>query len=345
MRAPIELRMHDTHIGIWQASAHDPSFRDEVYGGLIRLMRARGWTIGQDPHTRRHYACLSPNHRLGRKGDLRCSIQLAGRSITVEVWAETWPLVHSNGHRYDFDKLQRMTYLDRLRFLLERRHIAAWLRTIAPVTGAEPPRKPLPPMDTIAREYRTSWHKDKAIGRPVCTDDRNRTSADGALLEHGQTVWMRDRSGRWIRGQAFYRINNVWFMVAGSDLHYPGCFQLYAKAPADPREKRNARLARERLEAEHRKAVANHRYRRAEILHRLICEGTAVWRIWSRKNDAWYRTGCAGYTTDRSTAGLYTRAEAEAEVRRVPHNLEAHGPDGAVFRVEAARHAEAEHAA
>ncbi len=336
MRAAIELRMHDTHIGIWQANPHDPSFRDEVYGGLIRLMRRRGWTIGADPHVHRHYRALSPSHRLGRKGDLRCSIEVGGLQIKVEVWAETWPLANPNGHRYDFCKLQRMTYLDRLRFIVERRHIIAWLRSIAPVTGSEPPQGALAPMDAIACHYRNSWHTDKATGIPVCTDDRNRTSRDGALLEHGQSVWLRDRSGRLLRGRAFYNINSMWWVVAGGVLTNLPCFDLRTSQPENLREKLNGKLRRERLEAEHRKAVANHRYRRAEILHRLICEGAAVWRIWSRKNDAWYRTGCAGYTSDRSAAGLYTRAEAEREVRRVPHILEAHGPNGELIRLQEA---------
>jgi len=332
MRAAIELRMHDTHIGIWQANPHDPSFRDEVYGGLIRLMRRRGWTIGADPHVHRHYRALSPSHRLGRKGDLRCSIEVGGRQIKVEVWAETWISTNHNGHRYDFVKLKRFTYLDRLRFVLERRHIIAWLSTIAPVTGAEPGDEPASPMEIIARCYRESWHTDKATGIPVCTDDRNRRSAEGQLIVQGQTVWIRDRSGRWIRGTAFYNINNMWWVVAGSALFNAHCGALHVTRPAAPRQKVNVRIRRERLEAELQRATAARQWRRAELLDAILFNGAEVFQIWSRKNDAWYRTGCAGYTKDRSKAGCYTRAEAEAEVRRVPHNLEAHGPNGEVIR-------------
>jgi len=38
----------------------------------------------------------------------------------------------------------------------------------------------------------------------------------------------------------------------------------------------------------------------------------AVWLIWSNKWGCWYRSGCAGYTSDIAQAGLYDRATAAA---------------------------------
>lgn len=335
MRAPISLNLHDTHIGIWQDIANDPSFRDEVYGGLIRMLRARGWTIGADPRVHRHHRIISPKHRLGRKGDLRCSIMTGGRCVEVEVWAETWPLDNRNGQRYDFNKLPRFSYLDRQRFVLERRCIIAWLRTIAPVTGDAPPRA-LTALERIARDYAKSWHTDKALGRPHWGQDYNRTSGDAALLEHDQDVWLRSRKGRWLRGRAFYNINSMWWVVAGGELFNESCHSLFTTVPADLRQKLHVRARRERLESELRVAIRDRQYRRAEKLDAILFARAEVFNIWSRKNDCWYGVNYSGYTRDRASAGKYTRAEAEAEVRRVPHILEAHGPAGEVIRVQVA---------
>lgn len=335
MRAPLSIKLHDTTIGIWQDDANDPSFREEVYGGLIRMLRARGWTIGQDPRVHRYYRCLSPHHRLGRKGALRCSISVSGRAFEMKVWAEISPLHSPNGPRHDYGKLERFAYLDRQRFRLERMRVLDWLRRIAPMSVMEPDA-PLPPLARIHAGYAESWHTDKALGRPHWGQDYNRKSGDGLLLEQGQTVWFRDRHGRWVRGQAFYNINSMWWVIAGGELFNESCSSLFSGQPAALRDKVNALRRRARLEAELRKAIDARNYRRAETLDRILFAGSAVFNIWSRKNEAWYRTCSSGYTVDRSKAGRYTREEAEAEVRRVPHILEAHGAGGEVIRIEVA---------
>ncbi len=335
MRAPIEARFVDTHIGFWQDNAKDPSFRTDVYGGLIRLLRQRGWTISADPDVHRHHRCISPDHRLGRRGALRCSIQVCGRHVEVNVWAETWPVCNRNGQRYDFGKLDRFDYLDRQRFILERRYIVAWLRTIAPVSVFEPARR-MSALERIRHGYDTSWHTKTELGRPDWGQNCNRTSGDGALLEHDQDVWVRSDTGRWLRGRAFYNLNSMWWVVAGGELHNKSCGELFVARPSDLREKLNRRRRRARLEGELAKAIVERRYQRAELLDRILFASADVFNIWSRKNDCWYGVNFCGYTKDRNRAGRYTRDEAEREVRRVPHILEAHGPGGLVFRIEAA---------
>ena len=182
---------------------------------------------------------------------------------------------------------------------------------------------------TIAAGYAESWHTDKALGRPTWGQDYNRKSRDGFLLEHGATVWTTDNKGRLIRGTAFYNINNMWWVVIGPyGLLNRACHEIYAEQPDDLRRKRNGRERRNRLERELAAAVSTHNYRRAEILKGITFGGQPIYRIWSRKNDCFYAPQYCGYTTDENRAGRYTRAEAEREVRRVPHHLHAIGPDG-----------------
>lgn len=329
----IELRMHDTTVGIWQDDANDPTFKTEIFDGLIRHLRARGWTVHRDAEVHKRFRSLSRSHRLAKKGNLHASIKISGRHIEFKCWAETWQKTNRNGHRYDFDKRERLGYLDRLRLELEERRITAWLSARATVkvscSNRAPSRGGLSALAYIEAGYAESWHSDKALGRPVCHYDHNRKSRDGHLLEHGSTVWTTDRTGRLIRGTAFYNINNMWWVVTGSyALDNKACHEIYAKQPEDLRRKRNERERRLRLEKELASAVSRHNYRRAETLNRILFADQPIYRIWSRKNDCFYAPQFCGYTADENRAGRYTRAEAEREVRRVPHHLHAIGPDG-----------------
>ncbi|ANM12089.1 hypothetical protein [Rhizobium sp. N324] len=334
MRPPIDVRIHDAHVGIWQDNAQDASFRTEIYAVLIRHMRARGWSIRRNPETHRRHRCISANFRDGARGTLRCAISLSGRAIEVEFWSMTSKQSNQNGRRYDFDKLKRMAYLDRLRVGLEFKRVTTWLKTIAPVKVSLRDERDLAPMERIEKSYAESWHSDKDLGRPVCKYDYNAKTKDGRLLQHGQTVWLPDHKGRIIRGTAYYHINNMWWVVAGGELFNRSSIELFVTQPNDLRTKGNERDRRKALERELSIAVERMDFKRAQGLKQIIFGGEQTFMIWSRGNRSYYRSQYAGYTTDRIAAGKYTRAEAEAECRRAPHELEMVCPDGSHVRFD-----------
>lgn len=329
----LDVRLHDTTVGIWQDDPHDPTFKTEIFDGVIRLLRSRGWTVERDAHTHRHYRSLSKYHRMARKGNLRASLRLSGRSIEFACWTETWQKVNQNGHRHDFDKRGRFDYIDRLRLELEERSIIELLTSDAEVRVSRGRPSPntgaITALAYIKAQYAESWHSDKELGRPKCDQAHNATSRDGLQIEHGATVWTTDYKGRIVRGVAFYNINNMWWVVTDPHgLLNKGCHEIYVEQPDDLRRKRNGRDRRNRLERELAQAVSSHNYGRAETLKRIIFGDEPIYRIWSRKNDCFYAPQYCGYTTDENRAGRYTRAEAEREVRRVPHHLHAIGPNG-----------------
>jgi hypothetical protein len=314
-RAPLSVNIHDSHFGIWQDNANDPSFREEVFAPFLKAMVRRGWKVTADPNTLKHYRSLSPSQRIGARGDLRVEIQLSGRVVKIEFWAETWPIANTNGRRYDFGKMARMNYLDRLRVRLEMRRILNWLETIAPVTVKA----------------------DEPKGLTALQRDYNGKSKDGERIEHGATVWFADAKGRICRGTAYYNLNNMWWVVPSADeLRNLSSGEIYCHVPADLRTKKNERQRRGRLEAELATAVRRMDFRRAEVLKEILFGKAQTYLIWARDHQAYYRSNYAGYTTDTIAAGRYTRAEAEAEVRRVPHELEAVGPDGERIKFEKA---------
>jgi len=337
LRAPISINIHDAHFGIWQDNANDPTFRDDIFLPLLKAMKRRGWVVTADPETLKHYRCLSTSRRLASKGDLRAKIRISGRVIELDYWAETWPIDNTNGRQYDFEKMARMNYLDRLRVQLEMSRLQSWLETLAPIECKVLEAKDLPALQRIERRYAESWHSDKSLGRPVCRHDGNSTSKDGERIVHGATVWYVGHNGRVERGVAYYNINNMWWVVPSVDtLCNLASHEIFCRQPADLRTKQNERARRERLETELALAVRRMDFRRAELLKNILFGAEKVYLIWARDKQAYYRSNYAGYTTDTISAGRYTRAEAESEVGRVPHELEAVGPDGQRVKFERA---------
>lgn len=334
MRPKIDVNIHDSHIGIWQDDSRDASFRSEIYAPLIRAMRGRGWSIHRDPDVHRRYRTLSPNRRLGSRGTLRCKIDISGRVVEVEFWSTTAPQINRHGRRYDFDKMTRMSHIDSLRVRLEFGRIISWLGTLAPVKVKHGDTVQLSPMEVIEKEYAESCHTKNGIGRPDWGQDYNRKSRDGLLLEHGQAVWMVDRKGRILRGQAFYRLNSMWWVIAGGELHNVSCGEICARRPDDLRAKQNERLRRGRLESELEASVRRMDFKRSQILKDLLFGSQPTFMIWARDRSAYYRSNYSGYTTDSISAGRYTREEAERECRLVPHGLEMVGPNGSVTRFD-----------
>lgn len=333
----IEVNLHDTHIGLWQADANDPTFRAEIYEPLLRLMKRNGWHVAADPRILKHYRCLSKNNRLCARGDLRAEISCSGRVVEIDLWSEAARQDNSNGRRYDFDKRERAPYLDRVRFDLETRRVLAWLGERAELT-AKPRRDvgcgadfgQLTSDAHIERRIRETGHYVPELGRArFYNSPREQTSGDGKLLAHGAQVWFRDRKGRILRGQAFYILGQNWLIKVGRfGTYHASHWDIFVDQPADLRRKRNEKEGRKRLEQELVKAVRREDYLRADHLKGLLFGKEQVYRIWSRKNDAYYGVRYCGYTSDSASAGRYTKAEAEAEVRRVPHILSLVTPSG-----------------
>lgn len=334
----LDIGLHDTTINILGDDANDPTMKSEIFGGIIRLMRRRGWTAAADQQILKHHRCISSSYRLGRRGTLRCSIQICGRNVEIEFWAETWPLSNPNGQRYDFDKRERLDYLDRLRVDLETRKIIEWLSGCAAVS-IKPSRSAIvgerrvdvTAEEYIRRAYAAGWHSDKVLGRPVCNQPSNWKSRDGGKIEHGARVWFIGGDGRIRRGTAYYNINNMWWVVENRfRLHNIAAFEIFAAAPENLRRKRNERQRRDRLERLIASAVRASDFGRAALLKRVAFGDAATYGIWSSKEGrhCYYRANYSGYTSDAIAAGRYTWDEAVAEVRRVPHLLSIAMPDG-----------------
>lgn len=324
-----KVSIHDTKLMVWEEKVNEPNFYRNVFGPLIRQMRNREWIMGQCPQIKKRYPSLNRTHRAGKRGALRCKLNMSGRCIELEIWSEDWASDNPNGHQYCFGKRQKMPYLTGHRCDLELLAIQATLTQehgyaveddFAQRSGR------MTSVERIQADYAKSWHTDKALGRPRVTNKgRDETSADGDIIEHGQTAWHRGRDGRVRRGVVYYSLNSMWWFVTAPHEHTNApCWEIHTRQPANLRRQIKDRDRRARLERLINQAAENDHFERALTLRRALFGDVHLYRIWSTKHGSgsYWGPNQSGYVGFRD-AGRYTEAEAVAIVRRYPEQLSA----------------------
>lgn len=320
-----KLHLQHTQISIWEETVDEREFRKQAFLPLIDHLKCKGWTVTLDPDVAKRYPGLSSTHRICKRGLLEATLELTGRVIKFEIYVSGADRDH--GGRYGFDKLLKMTSAQRLstmgallstaRFLIKRHGY--------PVEPYKPALNTLRRGGPTALDFVESWNRNsghyrEALGRAAWSSDFNRTSGDGVLLEHGQQVYGIDHKGRIVRGQAFYQLNNRWWLVLSETrVTALSAHELFAAMPDNPRVFRNARARRARLEGELQKAVLNMDFVRAALIKSLLFSDAPLFRIWSDKKHAWYRTQAMGHTEDSNEAGLFRADEAQRHVGKADY--------------------------
>ncbi|WP_211109550.1 hypothetical protein [Azospirillum tabaci] len=317
---PGSIRIHDSSIGIWEEGVNEKEFQRRVFGPLIRFLRDDGWSVRVDQKTKKHYRLLSPRTRRCRFGDLEAMLELRGRHISFEMFQS---VANRNGGRGGFDKLERMPFLLRMRCIATMRKVTTFLRArhgysveLPSATSLElQPGGMTAPQFVAAKNAEDKWRFKQELGRAAWGGDYDRKSADGVLLEHGQPVYLLDRAGRWLRGTAFYNINNIWWVATGPySVISKSCSELRTTPPENLRRKANQHERRHRLERELSKATTSMDFQRAALLKGILFGDQPLYRIWAKDKEAWYRACARGYTSDAAQAGLYTEDEARRQV-------------------------------
>lgn len=322
-----QIALFDSQLTVWEDGDDRDNMPADVMRPLLRKLSRMGWTLGPDPKTQRHYPTLSPDVRMGRKGDLEILIARNGRTLEATLFQNVANVSNPNGGRYDFDKLARMPYLLRLQALQTLRAMTDFLhaRHGYPVLLPRPQtwevaHGRIDALDFIAFSYADCPHTDPALGRPRITMSRNAKAGDGGEIEHGSPVWFTDARGRWQRGRAYVKLNNMWWVSANPrHLTVRACFELFTAPPADPRAQVQTRTLRAKREGYLRRAAANLDTHRVAALRSQLFGDARLFRIWSRERAGWYRANAEGYTPEPEAAGLYTESEAASVIHGIDH--------------------------
>ncbi len=318
-----------TAAGFKGADAWERQFKREAFTRIVQQLNRLGWTceIPQD-YVKQYSASFARNHRRCHKGDLKGWLEISGCHIEFKMWQSiNCPTRPDHGGRYESNKEAVMPYVLRLEMERTRRRIRDYLCGVFAGYTFNPKhcsiyRKPLErtAIECIDQHYAESCHFKgdwpayvEHETRPGWGDcfNSNRTSADRALLEHGQRVYFFDWKGRICTGQALYNINNMWWVVTDRyDYTNMACFDLYTRLPDNFRIKRNSKLRRKRLEGELSKAIKAMDFERAAVVRDLIFpRGEQLFVVWHGEHKAYHCANFRGYTTNINDAGKFTQSE------------------------------------
>lgn len=323
---------HDASLSVWEEGisaarnaggfagekAWSQQFKRDVFARIVQCLNRIGWTVGPWSETER-YKPIALDHRTCLKGDLQAELSVSGRCIEFKMWQDVQNVENRNGGKYDFDKEQRMTYLQRLEMERTRSRIRDYLCNVFTGYEFEPPRDPkvglfgMTAEEKAAHSRRTSCHYRPHLDRAEIGMECNARAGDGGTIEHGSRVWAIDRKGRIITGTAYYSLGSNWQMVTGRyGLTHVQAREIFTRCPENLRIKRNAHERRKRLERELAKAVERMDFEHAAVLRDIAFPGNPqLFNVWHDEHQMYHCAGFCGYTADQSKAGKFTADEVK----------------------------------
>lgn len=308
------------HIGICHMS--DFETVRGAYDKIVRTLRANGWKVRKYKRTDSGY--ISDNWAFAYNGHLKIRITKDcdkkhsfnwNYGFDFDLFEDVTPCDNSNGGVYKSNRFNEMPYLLKLLSIKTVKLIKQCLIDCGFEFSDEHsyvgfPKKRLATDAIKARNKSAGSHIKPGMDRAEY-DNGKRTSQDGELLEHKQSVYMRDK-GRLIKGVIYYDIGNWMFVYGKHDVYYnvqPG--EIIVNPEIKKGRVFSERTTNGRLQTELSRAVNGADYLRAHQLKQIIIKGE-MYRIWSTKHGGgWWRVNAAGYTDNINNAGLFKKEEAE----------------------------------
>lgn len=116
------ISIYDTTVGVWEETVDESM--GEVLHAVTEHLECRGFQMGPDAETEKHFRSLSKDHREGRHGELQVKVRLSGRHLEIQFFQNV-VTENPNGGYYDFSKLTKM----------RRASNELWVRCLARMCG------------------------------------------------------------------------------------------------------------------------------------------------------------------------------------------------------------------
>lgn len=227
--------MHDTSI---HYSAPDNRM---VFEKLRALLWRRGFALKIDPHIKKDYPSLAKTKEYyhAQKGKLEARLE-CHRAISHIEFYQNVVFENPAGGQYDFDRVQKMPYLVRVLFLLERGRITSLLKSLGLADTSDPTTFPTPNHEVMHRIKTCGhWHGEDLFGwrpRPGSYGaDKERNSKQ--LLPGETKFYYHWATKRLSRGVIWYNLNNMWYVVSGNQVKNIANFDLFDFSPDLPRRR------------------------------------------------------------------------------------------------------------
>ena len=201
-----------THIGIRTVINEDW----DTFNAIRKLLTSNGFLFHQDQDVKKRHRCLARTHFHGQYGDLQFKAKIYPVGMEFEFYQD---IVHENPHGgyYDFNKLEKMPYVIRLRFFWTLNKIVRLLEDMGFENHTKPVYKTALEKVMQHRAEVEAFHgKNFYVGARL---SYNAKDADGNCLEDGMFRYFRDYNGRLLRGTIYHNLNNMWWVVVNKDCY------------------------------------------------------------------------------------------------------------------------------
>lgn len=206
----------------------------------IKFLRARGWTITENPYYKKQYACLSQYHKIGQKGNVRILMEITGRGIELKFGDEKnlWKdCVQSFWESRTDDRHTKLSYLEYLAVDLEKKRVTDFFKSKGATVSVN--ETELLPEERIVHKLKANNHIPgtvhtlQDIKNDIEKDDtnynwtQNSNDRDKKKIRCGERKYFYDYNGRLSCGTVWHNINNMWWVIYGKILRNVAAFDLF----------------------------------------------------------------------------------------------------------------------
>ena len=225
---------------------------------LINMLGAEGFNVCMDPDVDK---IIRRDHWIGKRGDLEFHAEKYPGGFKIEFFQN---VVHENSHggRFDFNKLQKMPYMIRLRYQKYMNQLIRLLKYLVDVEDTTT-RSPKLAEEWIKCRYVEEWYHEQkdtnfdlhSLDGQTPPESYNGLDRDKKQLHNGEIKYFRNHNGYLFRGRVYHNCNNMWWVIVDKfTVTNIANFELFDLGP----EEKRGRLARARIPAaylEKKKAI------------------------------------------------------------------------------------------
>lgn len=189
---------------------------------------------------------IRKDHYRGRYNQLEFKAERYPAGFKIEFY-QNINIVNTNGGYYDFDKFDKMPYLQKLIFGNVIRKLELFLQQHNVSNNSEPTLKTSE--EKIKYRFVKSWYHDQKdmcfnlsdLDGTTCEYSYNNTDRDKKTIYNGQTKYFRNYKGYLMCGKVYHYINNMWWVILNKfDYTNIASFELFDLTDGD----KKGRLAR-----------------------------------------------------------------------------------------------------
>jgi len=197
---------------------------------IIKFLRLRGWKIGENTHYKKNYNCLTKYHKLGKKSNMACLLEISSAFIRIEfgniqnLWKDCEQSFWSDSTDERFTKL---SYLESSAVKLEIWKMVTFCKFYN--FEIKPEDKDLPPVEYIIANLKSNSH---IHGKVTCLNDiaidmlkdnynsqQNNNDKNKKKIICGEVKYFYDwQTKRLFCGEVWHHINNMWWVICGGTL-------------------------------------------------------------------------------------------------------------------------------